>query len=276
MFNWLRRKTKRSEYPRIIAASSAQIGKERKIIEDDHLLSQQDSLNGPFFAIIADGMGGHDGGSVAARNAVRTFADIISQATTEKAWCWPSHWKEQEKGSPLVPQILKRAIFTADAKLTDLANQNPTLRDMGTTFSAIALEETQLHFIHVGDSRLYHINTRHEIQLITKDHVFDPSEKTRIFPPGHDAENYRGCLTQYLGRKTYSITPQSGTIRLSHGDFLFLCSDGLHGTLNTEAMKDMIFKMSDGSLGDAAKNLVQAAHLKGTTDDITVVLCQVL
>lgn len=276
MFNWLKRKTLKDEPLRIIAATCAHMGQDRKMIEDDHLLSLQDSSKGPFYAAVADGIGGHDGGGIAARSAIRTFADTITQAVTENQWRRPSFWPDQEGIDPLVSQVLKRALITADVRVTELATQNPDLKDMGTTFSAIALNGNQLHFIHVGDTRLYHISHQHEIQLVTTDHAFDPSEQTLVFPPGHDAENYKGCLTQFLGRKAFPLAPQSGTIQLSHGDFLILCSDGLHGVLNAEAMKDMVFKMSNRSLADAAKNLALAALYKGAKDDITLVLCQVL
>ncbi|CAM2007240.1 PP2C family protein-serine/threonine phosphatase [Acanthopleuribacter pedis] len=276
MFNWLKRKTLKDEPLRIIAATCAHMGQDRKMIEDDHLLSLQDSSKGPFYAAVADGMGGHDGGGIAARSAIRTFADTVSQAVIENQWRWPPIWHDEEETAPLILQALKRALFTADIRITKLATRNPNLRDMGTTFSAIALEGNQLHFVHVGDTRLYHINHQHEIQLVTTDHAFDPSEQTLVFPSGHDAENYKGCLTQFLGRKAYPLAPQCGGIQLSRGDFLVLCSDGLHGVLTPDAMKDMVFKMSNRSLADAAKNLVQAALYKGSKDDITVVLCQVL
>ncbi|MBO1321608.1 PP2C family protein-serine/threonine phosphatase [Acanthopleuribacter pedis] len=104
---------------------------------------------------------------------------------------------------------------------------------------------------------------------------FNPAETTIIFPPDVNSQKYTGALIQYLGIKKNRLSPQSGVASLSRGDIFLLCSDGLHGALTQNQIQKILRKNTQRSVEDAAKNLVQAALLARSTDDITAMVFEV-
>src|SRR6202021_3954026 len=130
--------------PGIEVASLTDVGRLRRNNEDSYLYWEPDSgeefLRQGRLAVIADGMGGYEGGQEASRLAVETVRHVYENAFANG------------------PQsTLLAALASAHQSIQRYAAQHPQLYGMGTPCTAVSVVDRHLHFAHVGDSRLYHI-----------------------------------------------------------------------------------------------------------------------
>jgi serine/threonine protein phosphatase PrpC len=202
-------------------------------------------------AVVADGMGGYDGGQDASRIAVETVQRLYVDSSAD-------------------PQSsLYHAVVEAHRHILDFAAQNPGLRGMGTTCTAMAVVGSQVFFAHVGDSRLYLLRGA-EISRLTRDHSY----VTRLVESGaiseEEAETHsqRHILTAALGAGDV-VSPDipSVPILLEAGDTMILCSDGLWGQVKDQEIASIV---KDNPLAEACRKLVQLARERGGPDNITV------
>jgi serine/threonine protein phosphatase PrpC len=203
-------------------------------------------------AIVADGMGGYEGGQEASRIA----AEVIEEVYAAEVAGDPRSW-------------LLAGFQTAHNRIQEYAANVPDLHGMGTTCTAIALLDQRLYYAHVGDSRLYLVRSS-SISRLTHDHSY----VTRLVDNGiiraEEAESHpqRHILTAALGAGN-SVSPDSPLepIPLASGDGLVLCTDGLWGLLSDAE----ILEIATGkSVGDISRLLVQTAKERGGPDNITV------
>lgn len=208
-------------------------------------------------AIVADGMGGHEGGQEASRIAT----NAIQEAYTA--------------GSSGDPQTDLRAGFRrAHESVIQYATEHLQLRGMGTTATAIALVGRQLHFAHIGDSRLYRVHGQ-QITRLTRDHSY----VGRLFENGvisaEEAEVHpqRHILTAALGTGP-EIPPDAPehAITMDPGDSLVLCTDGLWGLI---ADSDIQRIVAGSNPADGCRQLVDMAKQRGGPDNITVIILRV-
>lgn len=202
-----------------------------------------------FFAL-ADGMGGHKAGEVAASMAIQSvcaaMASLQNLPTVEEA-C----------------QLLRGAIAQSNTKVFQESCQNPDYAGMGTTLSCFLMTQDHLVYAHVGDSRLYRY--RGKLEQLTEDH----SLSCETTPPN---SKMRHMITRAIG--TYStILPDIGVIPLRPRDLYMLCSDGLSDYV--EESKIALPLSSPLSLEEMGKKLVEAALKKGGNDNITLLLVKV-
>src|SRR5260370_40190910 len=173
--------------PGIKVASLTDIGRQRENNEDSYLYWEP-ANNDEFerkgrLAIVADGMGGYEGGLEASRLAVETVREVYDQAFSD------------------TPQAaLLRAFSAAHERIQNYAEQHPQFYGMGTTCTAFVLRGRQVYFAHIGDSRLYLVRGT-GISQLTRDH----SSVGRLMATGivrsEDAESHpqRHILTAALG-----------------------------------------------------------------------------
>lgn len=203
-------------------------------------------------AIVADGMGGHEGGQEASRIAVQTIQQVYAETP----------------GSD--PQSLLAAAFReAHKRIHGYAAEHPQLRGMGTTATAIVLLSKQLFYSHVGDSRLYLIRGGKASRL-THDHSYVSrlvedgvitSEEAEVHPQRH-------ILTTALGAGSeFSLDMPEHPIALEAGDVLVLCTDGLWGLLTEHEVAQAA---TDNHPSEACRGLVEVAKQRGGPDNITV------
>lgn len=205
-------------------------------------------------AVIADGMGGHDGGLEASRLAVETVREIYSESQS-------------------APQAaLVEALVTAHGRIRDFAERYPAFYGMGTTCTAMAVRERQLYFAHVGDSRLYLVRKR-EISRLTRDHSY----VGRLVESGlvslEDAGKHpqRHILTAALGAGLEAQVDQ-GDFELKEGDDLLLCTDGLWGVLSEEELAHVVSQFPPV---EACAALVEMARQRGGPDNITLQILRI-
>src|SRR5205823_12973138 len=173
-------------------------------------------------AIVADGMGGYEGGQEASRVAVETVEQVYSSSINDN------------------PQALLSTGFrAAHQRIQEQAGKDPALDGMGTTCTAIALLEDNLYYAHVGDSRLYMVRNG-SISLLTRDHSY----VSRLVEDGilsaEEAESHpqRHILTAALGSGA-EVFPETlpKPIVLEKGDALILCTDGLWSVVSETEIK---------------------------------------
>jgi protein phosphatase len=222
------------------------VGRGRPENEDSHLVDPEDGLYA-----VADGMGGHRAGEVASATAIDAL-----------------------KTAYLGGQRLDRAVEAANAAVFARAAEDAALRGMGTTLTAIALQDSTALLGHVGDSRAYLMRDG-AVTQVTEDHslVEQLVREGRLTP--EEAQNHpqRAIITRALG---VDVDVQVDTYRidLKPGDRLMICSDGLTNMLSDDTIAQTLRRHADPQ--QAADTLVDMANQAGGDDNITVVLVDAL
>jgi serine/threonine protein phosphatase PrpC len=247
--------------PGIELAALSDVGCQRENNEDRYSYwepaGDQDFPVKGRLAIVADGMGGYEGGQEASRIAVESIEETYANATAGDPRSW-----------------LVQGFQAAHSRIQEHAGKFLDLHGMGTTCTAIALLEHQLYFAHVGDSRLYLVHDS-TISRITHDHSY----VSRLVESGalraDEAESHpqRHILTAALGAGS-TVTPDSPeqAISLSSGSVLVLCTDGLWSLL-TDA--EILKAVNGNKCDEICKTLVETAKQRGGPDNITVQVLRV-
>jgi protein phosphatase len=244
--------------PGIELAALTDVGCQRENNEDRYSYwepasDQQFTLKGRL-AIVADGMGGYEGGQEASRIAVQAIEEIYAKAASGDPRSW-----------------LLQGFQSAHSRIQEEAGRDLDLHGMGTTCTAIALLGHQLYFAHVGDSRLYLVRDS-SLSRLTQDHSY----VGRLVQSGairaEDAESHpqRHILTAALGAGN-TVAPDSPEepLALQAGDVLMLCTDGLWSLL-TDA--DILKAVNGNECEESCRILVETAKQRGGPDNITVEL----
>lgn len=209
--------------------------------------------------LVADGMGGHAAGEVASRMA----ADIISR-----------EYFHHENGQTGVEKSLLSAFRKANKQIYESAADDPKLRGMGTTCTAIVVKQDEIYFAHAGDSRAYFIKEK-QINQVTTDHTYvqELLKQGNISAAEAAVHPQRNVLTNAMGTKP-ELRVDAGKYAqpLTEQDVLLLCSDGLYDYLEDQVMATMIL---DKPLQEAAEALVAEAKKRGGHDNITVLLARI-
>jgi serine/threonine protein phosphatase PrpC len=195
-------------------------------------------------AAIADGMGGAKGGRVAAEIAVRGFLD---------GFCDLPETMEVRRAAAIVLDSLNGWIHSQ-------GQRDSRLKGMGSTFTALVLRGRVAHVLHVGDTRAYRLS-RDRLTCLTTDHV-RPVEGGR----SHTLLRALGVETEV--RLDYTSQPVA-----QHDRFL-LCSDGVHGYLDADAITEIMRERVSSQ--DTARALVAAALRADSTDNCTALVLDVV
>lgn len=247
--------------PGIEAACLTDIGLQRENNEDSLLYwepeAEKEFRRKGRLAIVADGMGGYEGGQEASRIAVETVRHLYDRDFT---------------GDPQA--ALLHALLAAHETIQRYAFEHPQFQGMGTTCTALAIVDRQLYFGHVGDSRLYLVRGE-SISRLTRDHSYVGRLVENGIVRSEDAESHpqRHILTAALGSGR-EIFPQVSDqpVTLEEDDVLILCTDGLWGVVGDQ---DMARAARTRPLADACMKLVRMALERGGPDNVTVQLLRV-
>jgi PPM family protein phosphatase len=206
--------------------------------------------------IVADGMGGHRGGATASRIATETV----------KAQYLGSETKD-------VATALHDALERANARVYSESQTNPDLRGMGTTTSALVIRGAEGWFAHVGDSRIYMVRGD-AVKQLTEDHSLVATMVREGLLTAKEAENHprRNVLQRSIGVGEEVEIDVRGPIELQENDTFVLCSDGLHGLVKDEEIKDI----ARLPIQQAANDFVRLALERGAPDNVTVIVARVV
>jgi len=227
--------------------------------------------------VVADGMGGHRAGEVAARIAVET---IVSSVTTSPAIPdheWPFGFDPSLSNAS---NRLRTAIQLAHMHILETAVTSDQYAGMGTTIVAAMLEGDRLSVAHAGDSRLYVLAGDH-LRQVTRDDSWMASMLAQ--DPAADRGHYerhpmRNALTNVVGaRRRTEVHVVEETLR--GGELLVLTTDGVHGVLNDETIEQLLLDVMMNSrdvVREAAEKLVAAALARGSHDNCTALTARYL
>ena len=235
--------------------SITDVGQKRTVNQDFVFTSETPVGNLPNLFVVADGMGGHKAGDFASSYAVEVLLSTI---------------REDENSNPV--KIIRAAIETSNTQLLREASDNEAMSGMGTTMVLVTIVGHYAYVANVGDSRLYLID-ENKISQITKDHSL-VEEMVRMGEISRDdARNHpdKNIITRALGAGR-DVDVDFFDVRLTPGDILLLCSDGLSNMVPDEDIRQVI--LTSEMLEEAGRRLVSMANDNGGRDNIAVVLVE--
>ncbi|WP_125775702.1 PP2C family protein-serine/threonine phosphatase [Antribacter gilvus] len=221
--------------------------------------NQDSAYAGPNLLVVADGMGGHAGGDVASALTVAALAPLDR----------PDHGPEQALTD------LEQTVDQARQDLVRATVASPDLAGMGTTVTALLRTGNTLAMAHLGDSRAYLMRDGLLTQ-VTVDHTFVQHlvDTGRISPDEAEHHPQRNVVMRVLGDFDLDLTPDMSVREARPGDRWMLCSDGLSGFVPLEQITEILTSTPEPS--DAVERLVSLAMRSGSTDNITVIVADVV
>ena len=201
--------------------------------------------------LLADGMGGHPEGEVAAQLALQTIAALYQ--------------REARPTLADVKAFLASAVMAAHQQIMRYASNKAMLDTPRTTVVAAVLQGNTATWIHCGDSRLYVVR---DGQMLTRTRDHSHAERPR--PNAGNEPVNRNLLLTCLGSPSTPLFEVSAPLTLQQGDRLMLCSDGLWGVMDDLLL---VRTLSHGKVSDAAPELVEMALRRGgpTGDNVTLI-----
>jgi PPM family protein phosphatase len=219
--------------------------------------------------VVADGMGGHNAGEVASHLAVETIRNFIAESATAADITWPFGL---EVRNSIDTNRLTTAVRLANRKIYHEGTKSPDLSGMGTTVVAALVGAGRITIVSVGDSRIYRFRSG-ALEQLTKDDTWLASvlgeKQAEDADPQHPL---RHVLTNVVGTKD-DVKPASREEELVAGDRYVLCTDGVHGKLDSTALTDLLVHAASASAG--AETLVSEAITRGTSDNATALVINV-
>jgi serine/threonine protein phosphatase PrpC len=208
-----------------------------------------------WLAMVADGIGGRDGGEIASALAVKSISEYVSGSLFED--------KPQD--------VLRKAVICANGKILESSARKSGVVGMGTTLTCAMIdqEESKVYFGHIGDSRAYIISSR-QIRRVTDDHSVSGELVRNGTITEEDAMRHpgRNVLTAALGTQQ-EINVAIYEEHLLPNDIVVLCTDGLTSLVSSDEISDIACQYEKD---EVPERLVDLANSRGGYDNITVIL----
>jgi PPM family protein phosphatase len=227
-------------------AAVTDIGTVRKENQDGWRIAGLGKVSGCMF-LLADGMGGEDGGKEASATALDVAAKTIADSE-----------------HPFL------AIADAFAAADVAVGEHP--KAGGTTLVGAVLSNAQVRVANVGDSRAYVLHGS-QLRAVTQDHSV-VAEQVRLGNIGaEEAQTFPG--RNLLTRAVTGARSEADffDVGVASGDVMMLCSDGLWNVLTDQTIHDLLEQTKPAQ--DVAETLCNAALQAGSTDNVTIVICQI-
>ena len=235
-----------------------------RVRNEDSILLKQDMEKNCLLAVVADGMGGHQGGATASATAVELFDagwDLLQSGTRLVDSLLDGHWLTR------IAQLAHEAIRIKALQDTELAS-------MGTTLVVAALCGNRASIAHIGDSRAYRFNGADLLQV-----PLDHSLVQRMVDDGAMTESeaerspLRNYLTRSLGGGDQSGKPDICALEMQAGERLLLCSDGLTNMLGHDEIGAILAGNEDDEM--ACQCLLKLALDRGASDNVSIIVVTV-
>lgn len=213
--------------------------------------------------IVADGMGGHEGGEIASELAATTAGNYIAE-------------KLKKQPVALAAEVLRALLLeageAANQAVFEAAHQAEQERKMGTTLVMALIQGSKAYISHAGDSRAYWLHNS-TLRQLTEDDSWSNFVRKSSGAEGQAPPGIGHILTKAVGQSP-PLEPSFSWVELAPGDMLLLCSDGLWNMVQDELLLAELAGARD-RLDQAVEKLVAAANAAGGKDNISVVLVQV-
>jgi len=249
--------TSRKEALKKMAYGATDVGRERQVNEDYFLISRDKHL-----FIVADGMGGHNAGDVASKQATKICDSYLTPSVLEKI-------KDDIRR---IRDTIIKSLLHAHMTILEMADKSPHLEGMGCTIVTALVLGNNLHLCHVGDARAY-LSNENGITLLTRDHsyVMELVQKGRMTIEEARVSPMKNKLNQAIGASK-SINPDYKHCQLKRGDKLLLCSDGLWDMLSDQELHSIL--RQNKPISDICNTLIKRANDAGGHDNITAIVIQ--
>lgn len=241
----------------LISAGKCDIGRKRKTNQDSIYLNPERNI-----FVVADGMGGHNGGDIASAMAVKHVPEFII-----------NHYDMD----PI--QSSSQSVISANKAILNRGKEDPRLEGMGTTVVTMYFRGQNLYLTNVGDSRSYLINKNRLFQL-SKDHsLVQEKLNMGIYDREQAAKDpQKNVLVRTVGFDD-EVDVDVWTYKVSKNDVFLGCSDGLHGKVSDEDIIFIINKFipnpstaTQSDVEQCAQYLIDQANRNGGNDNISVIL----
>jgi serine/threonine protein phosphatase PrpC len=252
---------------RTVSAGITDTGKKRPHNEDALIV---DDVMGLY--IVADGVGGHAKGEVASNESVEEVAMWMRRHLPEIDAGLAQAAADGE-ALARIRRLIESGVQSACYMLFAKAEQDPEKKGMSTTLTMLLTRNGHAFVAQVGDSRVYRLRGEHLIQL-TEDHTLINYKLKHGLITAAEAKSAQGknVITRAVGHRDY-VQVDTFDIDVSPGDRFLLCTDGLHGYLDSD--EEVIDLMKVDPLGEAAQKAIDFANRRGGKDNITAIMVAV-
>ncbi|SCY85331.1 Stp1/IreP family PP2C-type Ser/Thr phosphatase [Alkaliphilus peptidifermentans] len=230
------------------------IGKVRDINEDNYCIILEDIK----LFIVADGMGGHNGGEVASQIAIDAMKEHLSK------------YLQDEKEDESIKGIIYEAFNRANKEICRRSNEDSECDGMGTTATLALCSNNKMYIGHIGDSRGYIIKDG-AIEQVTQDHslVAELLRKGSISEREAMKHPQKNVITKALGTDQ-QVKADIFLIEFNQSDILVLCTDGLSNFVDKYEIEKTVLEIDDCQ--KSCEKLVELANERGGYDNITVII----
>ncbi len=239
----------------IKAYAKSDIGKVREINQDYYYISE--SLDDVQLYMLADGMGGYNGGEIASKLAVEAAKSYIE-----------NNFKEINKDKESILQLVGSSMEYANMVVYEKSKEKKELEGMGTTLEICLIYNNKAFIGHVGDSRIYRIR-KGLIRKLTQDHSYVQKLVTDGTITKEEAMHHpqKNMLIKALGCNVF-VEPDVMVRGFLKEDIFVMNSDGLTNLVPQEE----IYTLAKKDIEQAPKELVEIANKNGGYDNITVII----
>lgn len=238
------------------AFATSDVGREREINEDYFYISFPDDQVQLF--ILADGMGGYQGGEIASKLAV----------SAAKSYIISNYENTNKEVKEELADLVKNALQYANMIVYEKAQAMPELSNMGTTMDICIIYQNKVFIAHVGDSRVYRLR-KEFFRKLTKDHSYVQKlvDEGKITKEESEIHPKKNMLMKAVGCNAF-VEPDVLIKGFLKGDVILMCSDGLTNMVSEAE----ICKIIQENPTDATKLLVQKANDNGGKDNVTAII----
>ena len=214
--------------------------------------------------VVADGMGGMNAGEVASEIAIETVRNRFSAGNLKKA---------VKSGKSVVDFIVK-TIVEADGNIKARVKSDPSTSGMGTTIVLSWVLKDTVYIGWCGDSRAYLYNNRLGLTRLSRDHSYvqELVDMGKLDPELAFDHPNSNIITRSLGDSSAKAIPDVMSRKLSEGDLILLCSDGLCGLVRDDEIAEIIRSCGTDDITSVKKKLIEGALDAGGHDNVTVAL----
>ena len=239
----------------ILSYAKSDVGKARQTNQDYYYKS--DSADEVQLYILADGMGGYQGGELASSMAVASVKSYVE-----------NNFKQTPKDKDSLVQLVGSSMEYANMVIYEKSKENKELEGMGTTLEICLIYNNRVYIGHVGDSRIYRVR-KEIIRKLTQDHSYVQKlvKDGKITKEEAEIHPKKNMLMKAIGCSAF-VEPDVAVKGFLKDDTLVMTSDGLTNMVKQEE----IFNVVKGNIEKAPSRLIEKANDNGGLDNITVIV----
>ena len=239
----------------IKAYAKTDVGKARETNQDSFYITSE-QFNKVQLFMLADGMGGCNGGEIASRQAIISAKNYIE-----------NNFEQTPKDRESLLHLIASSIEYANMVVHEKSLEDKNLEGMGTTLEICLIYNNRAYIGHVGDSRIYRVRN-HFIRKLTQDHSYVQTLVKEGTITKEEAEHHpkKNMLMKALGCNAF-VVPDVMVKGFQKEDILIICSDGLTNMVQIEDIQ----KIVEENFEQAPKELIDLANQNGGLDNITII-----